>query len=120
MTIRYRKMDANGDYTFGRPLAVQEFWVDQQEAVQQAILTRLTLSSGEWFLDSDEGTPYATKVLGYSPPNVRDFALRARILDTLGVDSITTYNSSIDQERACTVTANVDTIYGQTTVSATL
>lgn len=120
MTIRYRKLDANGDYTFGQLPQIQEFWIDQQEAVAQAILTRLQLTAGEWFLDLDEGTPYNTQILGFAPPNVRDFALRSRILDTIGVNSLTSYQSSIDQNRACGVTADVDTIYGQTSVTTTL
>lgn len=120
MTIRYRKLDAKGDYTFGRPVTEQEFWIDQQEAIQQAILTRLELFTGEWFLDLDSGTPYSSDVLGYVPTNVRDFAIRSRILDTLGVNSITAYSSEIDADRNCSITASVDTIYGVVAVNTTI
>lgn len=112
MTIRYRKLDVNGDYTFGQPPQIQEFWIDQQEAIQQALTTRLLLIAGEWFLDLDEGTPYNTEILGFVPPNVRDFAIRQRILDTIGVNTLTTYESKVSQDRVGTVTASVDTIYG--------
>ena len=120
MTIRYRKLDENGDYTFGKTIETQEFWVDQKEAVAQAILTRLRLATNEWFLDQTAGTPYATNILGFVPPNVRDFSIRARILDTPGVTSITSYTSTVSADRTASVSASVDTIYGAVSVNSAI
>lgn len=120
MTFRYRKLDGNGDYLFGEPAAVQEFWIDQVEAIQQSILTRLQLNAGDWFLNADEGTPYKTDVFGFVPANVRDFAIRDRILGTFGVTAISSYQCTVNSDRSCQVVAYVDTIYGQTQVTTTL
>ena len=42
--MRYRPLDANGDYTVGIP-----FLVNSPACVGQAVLTRLKLFLGEWF-----------------------------------------------------------------------
>lgn len=60
--MRYRKLNTNGDYTFGQ--AQSNFYVNTPEAVAQAVKTRLLLIQGEWFLDVSEGTPYSAKILG--------------------------------------------------------
>jgi hypothetical protein len=60
--MRYRTLDANGDYTFGQNGA--NFLVNSPAAVGQAVLTRVKLMQGEWFLDQTAGTPYDTEILG--------------------------------------------------------
>src|SRR5260364_424406 len=54
--MRYRRLDAAGDYAFGRGLS--DFEQDTPEAVAQAVKTRLALRFGEWFLDTSDGTPW--------------------------------------------------------------
>lgn len=115
--MRYRRLDADRDMTFGQGLL--NFLIDSREAVAQAVLTRLLLLRGEWFVDLTEGTPYATEVLGYHTRGTRDAAIRARILGTPGVVTITAYSSTLI-DRAFSVTATLDTIFGQTTVSQAL
>lgn len=117
--MRYRKLDADGDYVFGGQQA--DFYKDSPEAVGQAVLTRLRLLRGEWFLDKTEGTPWATEVLGKYTSGTYDAAIRQRILGTQGVLSLASYTSTLDTEnRALSVTATINTIYGTTTVQATL
>ena len=53
--MKYRKLTENGDYAFGRGGA--DMHADTPEAVGQAVLTRLRLFAGEWFVDLKEGTP---------------------------------------------------------------
>src|SRR5260363_151880 len=53
--MRYRRLDAAGDYAFGRGLS--DFEQDTPEAVAQAVKTRLALRFGEWFLDTSDGRP---------------------------------------------------------------
>ncbi len=53
--MRYRREDENGDYSFGQGDAT--FLTDTPEAVAQAVKTRLALWRGQWFLDTEEGTP---------------------------------------------------------------
>jgi len=115
--MRYRKLDSNGDYTFGSGLA--DFFVDTPECVAQAVLTRLLLLRGEWFVDITDGTPYATEILGKSNKITYDRAIRDRILGTPNVQEITEYFSSV-VDRALSVQATITTAFGIATVEATL
>lgn len=112
--MRYRALDANGDFQFGRSGI---FLVNSPEAVAQAIRTRLALWAGEWFLDNEEGTDYSGKILGYGTQGTRDVEVKSRILNTQGVREIVSYSSSVDPARKFTVTAVVDTDYGQATIN---
>lgn len=114
--MRYRKLDANGDYVFGGGGA--NFWKDQPEAVAQSVMTRLFLFQGEWFLDTNEGMTWKTEVLGVRTANTRDPAIRSRVLGTQGVTAITEYSSSLNRDtRAFSVNLKIDTIYGAATVT---
>lgn len=115
--MRYRRLDEDGDMTFGAGAA--DFLVDSREAVAQAIRTRLDLWAGEWFLDVEEGTPWGAEVLGVGTGPTRDAAIRDRILGTPGVTAITSYSSAVSG-RSFTVSATVATLYGETTVEAEL
>lgn len=115
--MRYRKEDADGDYVLGGAAA---FLVDSPEAVAQAVVTRLRLIRGEWFLDATAGMPW-DQVLGKNNQGTADSAIRQCILGTQGVVEITEYSSSLDEDtRALTVVATITTIYGTTTVQVTL
>ena len=114
--MRYRKLDANGDYTIGTG---SDFLLNSPETVAQAILTRLRLWTGEWFLDTTEGTPWMNGILGkLNQGSNPDAKIRSRILRTQGVRKILAYSSQIDPDsRALNVQATIDTIYGTTTIS---
>lgn len=113
--MRYRKLDANGDMMFGRGQA--DFWRDVPEAPAQAVKTRLFLRLGEWFLDTSDGTPWDTEILGAHTQNTRDAALRERIEGTTGVSSLDAYSSSYDPNtRSLSVSATVTTSYGAATI----
>ena len=114
--MKYRTLDPNGDYTFG---ATGEFLINSPEAVAQAILTRLRLVAGEWFLDVTEGTPYKTEVLGYNTQGTRDLAIKNRILSTPGVTDMIAYSSSVTADRKMFVSARVNTQYGPTSINTT-
>lgn len=114
--MKYRKLDADGDYSFGRGLS--DFYVDVPEAPAQAALTRLFLFQGEWFLDSREGMTWKTRVLGNRTADTRDPAIRARVLGTEGVDRIDEYSSVLDRDtRRFGVDIKIRTIYGPAVVA---
>lgn len=116
--MRYRKLDTDGDMVFGGGQAA--FYRDVPEAPAQAAMTRLQLYEGEWFLDTRDGTPWKTKVLGKHTAASRDPVLRARILGTTGVKGITAYASQVNRDtRTFSVQATIDTIYGQAVVKGT-
>lgn len=117
--MRYRKLDNNGDMQFGNSSA--DFYVDQPEGITQAIMTRLKLWAGEWFLDISEGTPYQQAILGTGTKSTIEPVIRARILDTEGVDSIETFSLEINElNRNATIIATVNTIYGQTAIQGVI
>lgn len=115
--MRYRREDANGDYTFGQ--GDNTWLINSPEAVAQAIKTRFLLWYGQWFLDTTTGTPWIQSVLGKQKPEIYNMAIRQRILDTAGVDSISDFNTTVDTStRRVSFTATVNTIYGTTTVTS--
>jgi hypothetical protein len=117
--MRYRKLTATGDYSFGRGLA--DFWIDCPEAVAQAVSTRLKLWQKTWFLDRTAGMPWDTKVFGFFTGSTRDPAIRACIASTKGVLDLYQYNSSLDRDtRDYAVSASLLTIYGQAILDKTI
>lgn len=116
--MRYRKLDAAGDYTLG---SGQDWLIDSPEAVAQAVRTRLGLNLGEWFVDTSDGMPWSTEVLGKHTALTRDAVIKDRILGTPGVTEITDYSSTFDgNTRRFSVTATISTAYGTATVDTTL
>lgn len=114
--MRYRTLTAGNDYSFGENGA--NFLVDTPAAVGQAVLTRLRLEQGEWFLDQTAGTPYATEILGAGTESTRDLAMQTVILETQGVTGIVEYASYLNPTtREFIVAATIDTLYGTTTIT---
>jgi len=103
--MKYRKLDENGDYQLG------VFLENTPETVGQAVLTRLKLWRGEWFMDTSEGTPYMQNILGHNTQY--DLEIKARILGTKGVTEIINYSSVVDRDRNLITTCTLNTLYGQ-------
>lgn len=116
--MRYRKLTPAGDYTLG---SGQDWLVNSPEAVAQAVRTRLALNLGEWFVDTTDGMPWDTEVLGKHTALTRDAVIKDRILGTPGVTAITEYSSTFDgNTRRFSVTATITTAYGTAQVDTTL
>lgn len=96
------------------------FHVNTPETVAQAVRTRLALWTNEWFLDSNEGTPYMTQVLGTNTRGAYDQAIQERILGTPGVVSIDDYSSSLGQDRVLSISVTLTTLYGSTNLTQVL
>jgi hypothetical protein len=91
--------------------------VNSPEGVAQSVETRLLLWLGEWYLNTDDGTPYIQGVLGKHPLSMIDATIQDRVLQTDFVDDITNYQSSIDPvARALTVSFDIDTAFGPTSI----
>lgn len=117
--MRYRRLDGTGDMIMGHGQA--DYLRDTPLAVAQAVVTRLRLLRGEWFLDLTEGTPYAPAVLGKHTRESYDIVIRERVLRTEGVLAITGYESLLDGDtRRLTVNLTIDTVYGPATVQEVL
>lgn len=114
--MKYRKLSEDNDMMFGHGEA--DYYVDSAELVLQAILTRLRLLLGEWFLDTTDGTPWETAVLGKHSKEEYDYAIQERILNTYGVISLSSYSSRLNREtRSLTINFTASTMYGEITGS---
>ena len=112
--MRVRPLSPTGDYTIGQP-----WLVNSPQAVAQIIYTRLKLWLTEWFLDTTDGTPWLTEVVGERYNKTPDAAIKARILGSPGVSSIVAYSSQFSgsPQRTLTINATVQTIYSVTPIS---
>lgn len=117
--MRYRKWTEGQDVQFGHGQA--DYWRDDPRGVAQAVVSRLRLLAGEWFLDLAEGTPYVGGVFGKHTRESYDPVIRERILDTRGVTAIQSYESLFDGEtRRLTVNVTIDTEYGPAEIQEVL
>jgi len=107
-------MTATGDMQFGSNQS--DFQRNTAEAVAQLVQTRLCLWLGEWFADTSDGTPWKTEILGRGTTGTYDAVIQDRILATAGVQSITSYSSTL-LNRALTISATIQTLYGAATFS---
>lgn len=113
--MRYRKLTATGDYSFGG--GQRDFYRDVPDAVGQAVMTRLLLWLGEWFLDTDEGTPFMVGILGKHSRELANVTIQNRALQTQGLTDLSNYESAIDPDtRGMSASFLIDTIYGPTKV----
>lgn len=112
--MRYRGLTSAGDSTIFS--GATQFLVNSPAAVAQAVLTRLNLWQGQWFLDSTLGLPVYQQIIGFGTQAVRDAAIQNVILNTPGVNQILQYTSSL-VGREFTVNATIDTIYGSTAIT---
>ncbi len=119
--MRVRRLDADGDMTFGRGAA--NFYLDAPSGVGQCAVTRLKLILGEWFLDTTQGTDWGGKVLGRHSQKSYDDEIKRVILGTPGVKSIVAYSSNLSADRRLSISAQIMTIYSATdavTIAETL
>ncbi|WP_203413365.1 hypothetical protein [Entomobacter blattae] len=116
--MRIRKEGAEGDMCFGN--SEGDFWRDQREGVGQLVKNRLNLWLGEWFLDTQEGTPWQLNVLGKGRQTLYEPALRARVLPTPGVRAITAFQADTSQIRDISVNLTINTAYGVTPLAVVL
>jgi hypothetical protein len=120
-TTRVRRLDSNHDIVMGH--GAQDY-LSGAASTAQRVQCNLLLILGEYFLDTSAGVPWIQPdssgiepILGKMPAN-RAYAearIKAAILATDGVDSITAFDLSVDRAtRAITVTARGVSVDGDT------
>jgi len=115
--MRYRRLDENGDMTFGQGQG--NFFINQPEGVAQLALTRLRLDLGAWFYDTSDGTAWKTEVLGERTQQTRDIVVIDRVRETEGVAQIDSYGARFDpNERTWDAAMQITTVYGPIAVVA--
>ena len=115
--MKYRKLDENGDSTFGH-----QIFYNDREAVAQAIITRLRLLYGEWWENTSDGLPLFERILGaYGGEEARqavDLIISTRIQDTANVKKLITYESTFNPNtRAYEAYCLVDSAFGEIALS---
>jgi len=94
--------------------------VEDAEQVKQQLLIKLKLWTGEWFLDTEFGTPYLQDILGKQLTLSGVIAaIRTSIMEVDGVQAITDFSFDFDrQKRILRVSFEAQTPYGIVEVSA--
>lgn len=94
--------------------------VDKAEQVRQQLLIKLKLWRGEWFLDTEFGTPYLQQILGKQLTLSGALAaLRKSILEVEGVRQILSFSYRFNNStRTLEVEFTADTPYGIVEVTA--
>ncbi|MCL2085181.1 MAG: hypothetical protein FWH06_08005 [Oscillospiraceae bacterium] len=112
--MRYRKLDENGDYMFGR----RGHFHHDAAAVAQAVKTRLGLLRGEWWENTEDGLPLFQEILNtfhtteYGADGV-DLIFSERILGTKGVSEILSFDSRVDMSaRSYSAVCVIRTVFG--------
>jgi hypothetical protein len=82
--------------------------------LKQALLARLRVFKGEWFLDLESGTPYFERVLGKNNnPGGAEGALKEVITQTPGVRSLLEFSFDVDSRtRVAAMSFTVDSDFG--------
>lgn len=118
MSIKYRMLDADGDYVFGNN--AQNFLSDT-DAVTQAVKTRLKLFQGEWWENKNEGLPLFQSILGQSgsPENIKsaDLLIKDIIANTQDVTDIVSFSSTY-VNRNYSFSCTIETKYGSTQITS--
>lgn len=118
----YRRLDNNGDYTFG---SGKNNFLLGVEAVAQAVMTRLKLLQGEWWEDLEDGLPLWQEILGNSGSNKHliyvDNLITQRIVNTPDVTQVIDYEGIWDStKRQYLFNAKVNTNYSETIIEGAL
>lgn len=88
--------------------------IDGAEQVRQQLKIKLKLWTGEWFLDTEFGTPYIQSILGKQLTlSGAIAAIRKSILEVSGVQAIQEFTYDFNnQERILSVSFTANTPYG--------
>lgn len=77
-----------------------------KDATRLAIICRLRLFLGEYFLDATDGTPWFQNILGKTSRDIAETNIKQRIITTPGVVSLTEFDMTLDNKaRKITITA---------------
>lgn len=115
--MRNRILDRDFDMSFGQGPA--NFWQNTPEAVAQAVLTRLRLWRGQWFLEQDAGTAYVGGVLGHGTADIAGPTIRRTILGVDGVTELVSLEVT-SEDRTVTISAVINTAYGEAEINEVL
>lgn len=90
------------------------------QATAQRLQTRLRMFMGEWFLNTNLGTPYLQSILGKKgAQDIADAAIKNTALGVPNIAGLNEYTSSVSRARAYSATIVAQTADG-TEITATV
>lgn len=100
-------------------------FLQDAEAVAQAVRTKILLFRREWWEDVQEGTPMFTDIVGSQmvadKQNAVDLILRDRILEVPHVETIKEFKSKLDsKKRTYSMYCSIETSFGDTSINMDL
>lgn len=110
--MRYRRLDENGDYSFGNNSLD---YIKDNDAVVQAIKTKLYLFYGEWWEDISLGLPMFQSILGQvSNENLRRTVILLSAEQIQSVEGVSSVDSIVVaiSARKLMLSIDVTTEYG--------
>lgn len=108
--MRTRRLDNNGDWTFGRG---RQSYATKSECVRQKVQTRLHSFRQDWFLDATHGIDWIGNMARRGSRVKVEAEIRNCILQTVGVKTLTTFASQyVPKIRKLSVQATFTDIYG--------
>lgn len=115
--MKNRKLTSSGDYSFG---AGANDYIDGDEAIGQAIKTKILLFYGEWWEDTGNGIPMFQSFLGQTNPETIKTSLadiiEKRVLEVDGVRSVKTVDVQLNKNtRTMSFEIEVVTVNNTTT-----
>lgn len=114
--MKYRRLDENGDYTFGNN---EGNFLYDNDAVAQAVKTKILLFYQEWWENLSIGIPFFQSIAGkVSNNNLKmtiTLLLKDRILEIQEVTSVDNIEINISN-RVLSIVIDLTSIYGGNTV----
>lgn len=108
--MRTRRLDATGDWTFGRG---RESYATRSECVRQKVLTRLRSFKNDWFMNTDDGIDWLGNMARRGTRTKLESEIRSCILQTGGVKQLTVFTTQYEpKNRKLRVAATYLDIYG--------
>ena len=108
--MKVRRIDKNGDWTFGSGLAN---YARDSEAVEQCVQTVCKSFKYNWHLDHDHGINWWAYFVKNPNVKVMDADIKRNILNVIGVKSLQDLQLPLDTEtRQLKVLATYTDIYG--------
>lgn len=119
--MKYRPIDESGDMIIGDGAE----YLTGLKAIRQALDTRLKTYKGEWWEgDDDTALPLFTEIMGMLRTEANreriDLLIIDRIIDTVGVLSVSNVESEYLAGRKYSFRCTVNTVYGSTTLGVSL
>lgn len=111
MALAVRRIDANGDWTFGRG---RGDYASGSESIQQRVVTRLRSFTNDWFLNLSYGINWTQDSQKPADLAGLEAEVKATLLQTDGVKAIKSFAMDLNEFRVLTVTATLVDEYNTT------